>query len=141
MVVYPFEVHTPYRKFYADSVELIIIRLIDGDIGVYANHSFFTAPTSAGTVRIKNKRGEWHNAFISEGILEVKGHKTVLMVDAAEWTEEIDYDRAIAAKKRAEEKLSSSMLKFEAEATKVSLARADARIKAYELNSATKTVY
>lgn len=129
---YPFEIHTPYRKFYADSVEFVLVRLLDGDIGVYANHAFFIAPVSAGVVKITDKTGQTLYAFTSEGILEVKGHKSVLMVDAAEWPNEIDKDRALAEKKRAEEQIASAALKFETERAVVSLKRAEARLKAAE---------
>jgi F-type H+-transporting ATPase subunit epsilon len=131
--LYPFEIHTPYRKFYSDSVECIIMRLVDGDIGIYANHAFFTAPVCAGIVRIKDKKGEWISAFTTEGILEVKGHKTVLLVEAAELPQEIDHERAVEEKKRTEEIINENGLKFEVDKAKLGLARAEARIKAWEL--------
>jgi F-type H+-transporting ATPase subunit epsilon len=119
--------------FYASNVESIVVRLVDGDIGVYANHAFFTAPVCAGVIKIKDKKGEEHFAFTSEGILEVKGHKTVLMVDAAEWPSEIDTERASAAKHTAEEKLASAAPRFELDDAKARLNRAEARLKAAEL--------
>jgi F-type H+-transporting ATPase subunit epsilon len=132
MLLYPFEIHTPRRKFYGDSVEAIIVRLIDGDIGVYANHAFFTAPICACVLKIKEKNGEWKSAYISEGILEVKGHKTVLLVDAAEWPEEIDYERALAQKKTAEAQMQENNFKIEINKAKIRLARAAAQIEASE---------
>jgi F-type H+-transporting ATPase subunit epsilon len=131
--LFPFEVHTPYRRFFHDQIEALVITLIDGEIGVYANHSAFTAPVETGIMRIKDKDGHWRGAFTTEGILEVKEHKTVLMVDAAEWPEEIDKDRALEAKTRAEEHLSSGMLKFETDSAASSLKRASFRLKAWEL--------
>jgi F-type H+-transporting ATPase subunit epsilon len=131
--LYPLEIHTPYRQFYAGNVEALIVRLIDGDIGLYANHSFFVAPTCAGIVKIKDNTGKWLNAFATEGILEVKGHKTVLLIDVAEWPEEIDYERALAEKKQAEERIAESSMKFEANNAKISLAHANERIRAYTL--------
>ncbi|MDR0410804.1 MAG: ATP synthase F1 subunit epsilon [Treponema sp.] len=135
MAIYPFEIHTPYRMFYTNSVESIIVRLVDGDIGVYANHAFFIAPVCASIIKIKDKEGKELFAFISEGILEVKGHKTVLMVDAAEWPSEINKERAVSAKKKAEEKLASSVLKFELNNAKISLKHAELRLKAAELQN------
>ncbi|MDR1902949.1 MAG: ATP synthase F1 subunit epsilon [Treponema sp.] len=131
--LFPFEVHTPYRRFFLDSVEAIVLSLMDGEIGVYANHSAFTAPVNAGILKIKDKNGEWSAAFTTGGILEVKEHKTVLIVDAAEWPEEIDRDRALDAKKRAEEMLELGMLKFETENAAASLKRAVFRLKVWEL--------
>jgi F-type H+-transporting ATPase subunit epsilon len=131
--LFPFEVHTPYRRFFLDQIETLVITLIDGEIGVCAGHSAFTAPVLTGIMRIKDRDGRWRSAFTTEGILEVKEHKTVLMVDSAEWPEEIDRDRALAARRRAEEELKSKMLKFETSRALSSLKRADFRLKAWEL--------
>jgi F-type H+-transporting ATPase subunit epsilon len=132
-VLFPFEVHTPYRRFFADQIEALVITLIDGEIGVYANRSAFTAPVVTGIMRIKDRDGRWRGAFTTEGILEVKEHKTVLMVDAAEWPEEIDKDRALAAQQQAEKMLKSNLLKFETDSAASSLRRANFRLKAWEL--------
>jgi F-type H+-transporting ATPase subunit epsilon len=131
--LFPFEVHTPYRRFFHDHIEAQVITLIDGEIGVYADHSAFTAPVETGILRIKDRDGRWRSAFTTEGILEVKEHKTVLMVDAAEWPEEIDQERALEAKERAESTLRSKMLKFETDNAASSLKRAKFRLKAWEL--------
>ena len=131
-VLFSFEVHTPYRLFYSAPVESILLTLMDGEVAVYANHSPFTAPVIPCLLKIKDKDGNWRTAFIAEGILEVKNHKTVLISDAAEWPEEIDYERAIAAKEKAEKTLEDGMLKFEIEAAASYLKRAEMRIKARE---------
>lgn len=124
-----FEVHTPYRLFFSDKVEIITLTLADGEIGIYANHSPFTAPVLTGVLRIKDDKGIWRNAFISHGILEVKDIKNVLMVDAAEWPEEIDRERALLSKYEAEETLNDSQLKFEVYKAKERLWRANCRLK------------
>ena len=131
-VFFPFEVHTPYRLFYSASVEAIILTLIDGDVGVYANHTAFTAPVLSCILSIKEKDGNWKKAFIAEGLLEVKNHKTVLISEAAEWPEEIDLERARAAKEQAETTLAEGTFKFEKESVISSLRRAKMRIKAVE---------
>jgi F-type H+-transporting ATPase subunit epsilon len=131
--LFTFEVHTFYRLFYSDKVETIVLPISDGEIGILANRSPFTAPVLTGILRIKDKQGVWQEAFITEGILEVKEHKTVLLVDAAEWPDEIDYERAVAAKARAEENIKSSLFKFEALTEEATLKRAETRIKAWGL--------
>jgi F-type H+-transporting ATPase subunit epsilon len=131
--LFTFEVHTPYRRFFAEQIEGITITLIDGEIGVYANHSLFTAPVRTGILKIKDKDGVWREAFTTEGILEVRHHTVILMVDAAEWPEEIDYERALAAKTKAEETIESGMLKFEVDNAKANLKRAETRIKVWGL--------
>ncbi|MDR0375266.1 MAG: ATP synthase F1 subunit epsilon [Treponema sp.] len=134
--LFPFEIHTPYRRFYSDAVECIVVSLVDGEIGVYAGHTFFTAPTQAGIVKIKDKKGVWQSACATEGILEVKGHKSVLLVDAAELPEEIDYDRAVEEKRRAEDAIhNGGGFTFEVDRAKISLARAEARLKAWGMRA------
>ena len=130
---FTFEVHTPYRLFFTGRVESFVLNLSDGEKGVYANHSRFIAPTLSCVLRIKDKKGVSRSAFVSEGILEMKEFKTVLIVDAAEWPEEIDRERALAAKQKAEEIIKTSTLKFEIDRVKLKLLRAEFRLKAAEL--------
>ena len=126
-VLYNFEVHTPYRPFFTGRVEAVILTLMDGEIGVYAKHSPFTAPVLSCILRIKDDSG-WRSAFITEGILEVKDHKTVLMVDSAEWPEEINAERARAAKQKSEESIKSASEKFELDRAKARLRLAEYRL-------------
>ena len=137
-VQFRFEVYTPYRILFSDWVEAIVLTLIDGEAAVYAHHSAFTAPVTPCVLSIKDKDGIWKTAFTSEGILEVKDHKTVLVSDAAEWPEEIDHERAMAAREKAEQTIKEGMLKFETEAASASLKRANMRIKVYENSNAAK---
>jgi len=127
-----FEVYTPRRIFFSDSVEAIVITLSDGEAAVYANHEHFTAPVTPCLLKIKDKNGAWKTAFTSEGVLEVTSHKTILLSDTAEWPAEIDYERAKEAKERAEGEIKSAMLKFETEAASAALKRATMRLKVRE---------
>jgi len=52
------------------------------------------------------------------------------MVDAAEWPDEIDQERARAAKQKAEENMKAASLKFEVDNAKAQLRRAEYRLKA-----------
>jgi F-type H+-transporting ATPase subunit epsilon len=132
-VLFNFEVHTPYRPFFIGMVESVILTLVDGEIGIYAHHAAFTAPSVSGILRIKDDKGVIRHAFIADGILEVKDHKDVLMVDAAEWPEEINPERSRAAMRKAEERLKSTRVKLEADRIKAKLRRAQFRLKAWEM--------
>jgi F-type H+-transporting ATPase subunit epsilon len=136
--LFTFEVYTPYRLFYADSVESVTLTLQDGEIGIRANHDFFTAPAVSCVLNITDKQGRRKTAFITEGILEVTHHKTVLLVDAAEWPEEIDGARAEAAKEQAQETLKSGMLKFEINNARAALKRAEIRLKLRDMRPASE---
>ncbi|MDR0494523.1 MAG: ATP synthase F1 subunit epsilon [Treponema sp.] len=131
--LFNFEVHTPYRPFFIGMAESVVLTLVDGEIGVYAHHAAFTAPSVSCILRIKDENGVIRHAFIAEGILEVKDHKDVLMVDAAEWPEEINPERARAALRKAEERLKSPRVKLEADRVKAKLRRAQFRLKLWEM--------
>ena len=83
--LFTLEVHTPHRLFYSDSVEAILLTLIDGQAAIYANHSPFTAPVIPCRLKIKENNGSWRTASIAEGILEVMSRKIILISDSAEW--------------------------------------------------------
>ena len=133
--LFDFEVHTPHRLFFSARVEAVVVTLMDGEVGIYANHSTFTAPSVSCILHIKDDKGQWRSAFVSDGILEVKDqskYKNVLIVDDAQWPEEIDRERALAAKNQAEKELETAMLKFEIDNAKAKLRRAEFRLKAWE---------
>jgi F-type H+-transporting ATPase subunit epsilon len=134
-VLFDFEVHTPYRSFFIGRVESIVLTLMDGEVGVYANHSSFTSPVMSCILRVKDDKGISRSAFITDGILEVKNEKTVLMVDAAEWPEEIDTERAQVAKQEAEQAVKAASFKFELGRAKAHLRRAEFRLKAAALKT------
>jgi len=127
--LFNFEVHTPKRLFFSGKAEAITLALKDGEIGIYANHSPFTALSVTGILRIKDDSGNWRNAFVSGGVLEVKEHKNVLMVERAEWSDEIDKGHVLEAKQEAEETLKNPQLKFETDKAKEKLRRAEYRLK------------
>jgi F-type H+-transporting ATPase subunit epsilon len=130
--LFNFEVHTPQRLFYTGRTQVIIIGLVDGEIGIYANHSPFTALSVSGVLRIEDGSGSWRSAFVSGGVLEVKEHKNVLMVESAEWPEEIDIERVLESKKLAEETLKNPNIRFEVDKMKEKLRHAEYRLKVLE---------
>ena len=134
MKTFKFELYTPYRRFFYDEIEALTLTLTDGDITIYANHSFMTAPVRTGVLRIKTKNGEWKNAFIADGILEVRAHSTIVMADDAEWPEEIDRERAEKSLATAQESLGTGTFKFETSAAEAASRRAQFRIKVKDGN-------
>ena len=132
MKPFKFELYSPYRRFFSGEVEALTLTLPDGEITIYADHSFLTSPVMAGFIKIKTPEGTWKNAFISDGILEVKAHNTIVMTDSAEWPEEIDKERAEKALAAAQETLDASTFKFETTTAEAAVRRAKFRLKVKE---------
>ncbi|MBU5676600.1 F0F1 ATP synthase subunit epsilon [Alkaliphilus sp. MSJ-5] len=101
------QIVTPSRMFYDDEVEMTIVRTIEGDVGIMRNHMLMVAPLKIGKIRIK-KDGQFKEAAISEGFIQIESDYTRIITDSAEWPDEIDVKRAEEAKERAERRLAAS---------------------------------
>ena len=83
---------------------MVIVPGIDGQLGILPHHTRLISALGTGELRIK-KGGTEQILFISGGFVEVRPDKVVVMADLAEHSEEIDEQRAIEARKRAEAEL------------------------------------
>ena len=124
------EIVTPNRVFYSDKVEMVVVREFDGEVGILKNHIPIVIAVDSGSIRILEEDGEWVDAAVSEGFMEIKQDSSVMLCDTAEWPDEIDERRALESKMRAEEKLRSKLSKIEYLKTQAALSRAIARLKA-----------
>jgi F-type H+-transporting ATPase subunit epsilon len=130
MKTFNFEAYTPSRPFFSGQVRAVTLSLPDGEISVYADHAPFTAPVETCLLKLRDEEGKWKIAFISNGLIEVKHSRTVLLTEAAEWPSEIDRSRAEAAKKDATTVLQTPGLSFQTSSAKQRLKRAETRLKA-----------
>lgn len=126
---YKFEVVTPIKTFYSDEVELIVFETANGQMGVMADHIPMLIANKPCTLKVQ-KAKETKYAFISEGFIEINDNKVTAIVDSAEWSDEIDVERAKNSKKRAEDEITNKKhdkgMNVE---LKASIERSNARIK------------
>ncbi len=94
-----------------------------------AKHAPTVVAVSVGPLKI-NADGKWIEAVVTDGFAEIMPDKVILLTDTAEYPEEIDINRAKAAKQRAEERLQRQLSNIEYTRSKAALARAMARLKA-----------
>lgn len=99
------EVVTPDRVMYSDDANMVIVKTTEGDMGIMKNHESVVAPLKTGSLKVKNPSGEMMWAACSAGFLSVDNDVVKVIVDSAEWVDEIDLERAIEAKRRAEERI------------------------------------
>lgn len=123
------EILTPDRKFFWGDVESIIVKTPTGEMGILKDHMPLVVLIDTGAIQIK-KDGEWFEAVLSQGFMEVKQNKVVILIDTAEWPDEIDMNRAKAAKERAEERILRKASHTEYIQSKAALERAMARLAA-----------
>ncbi|MGE4484183.1 MAG: F0F1 ATP synthase subunit epsilon [Oscillospiraceae bacterium] len=122
------EIVIPDGKFFADDVEMLIVDTPEGEMGVLCNHMPLVTAVSIGAIRIK-KNGGWRDAFLSEGFMEIRQNKAIIVADTAEWPEEIDANRAKAAEERALERLQHHLSHVEYMRTQAALQRSLSRLR------------
>lgn len=95
---------TPDGPVYESDVKMVSTKAASGELGILPGHVPMVAPLAIGAVRLK-KDGHTDLVAVSGGFLEVRPDKVTILAQAAENANEIDIDRAIRAKQRAEERL------------------------------------
>ncbi|SFX63400.1 F-type H+-transporting ATPase subunit epsilon [Thermoactinomyces sp. DSM 45891] len=101
------DIVTPEKKVYSEDVDMIITRAADGDIGIMPKHAPLVSPLQATIVRIKND-GQEEEIAVSGGFLEVRPDQVTILAESAETASEIDKNRALQAKERAERRIHSA---------------------------------
>lgn len=116
------------RIFFQGECEHIVIRAIDGLIGIMAGHEPLVTSLPTGEMKYMVD-GEWHYAAISGGFIQVMPDSAVILADSCELPEEIDIKRAEEAKERAAEMLRQKQSIKEYYQTQAALNRAINRLK------------
>jgi len=98
------EVVTPKGPIVSEEVDIVTAPGFAGEFGVLANHAPFLSTIKIGTLRYK-KDGTEQELMVSGGFCEVSNNKITFLVESAERGHEIDADRALQAKERAEKRL------------------------------------
>lgn len=94
----------------------------EGNFEVLYNHASLMSALEVGIITIKNET-KIDEYSVSNGFVEINNNLVTVIVESAEHKDDIDLDRAIAAKKRAEERLAI------ARETQVDVARAEAALR------------
>ena len=88
--------------FSENDVEMVIAPGAGGTLGILPNHAPLVTTLAAGELRVR-KGGNDQSMIVFGGFMEVTPSKVIVLADVAEKVEEIDVQRAEAARRRAEE--------------------------------------
>ena len=118
---------TPARAIVHEEVDEVEIPGEEGFFGVLPGHAPLLAALRTGTLWYR-KGSEKQYAFIDAGFAEVLPDHVTILAQIAERAEEIDVQRAEAAKRRAEERLARGAHDVDAERARIALIKAIARL-------------
>jgi len=125
------EIVTPERKVYEDEVDMVIVRGVEGELGILPNHIPFVTPLKIAPLEIK--KGSNREAIaVSGGFMEVRKNKVVILAETAELPGEIDLERAKAAKERAQRRMQAKKEEIDFRRAEMALQRAATRINVAE---------
>jgi len=125
------EVVTPERKVYAKEVNMVIVKGMEGELGIQANHVPLVTPLKVAPVVIKTN-GKAEEIAVHGGFVQIGKEKVVILAETAELPGDIDYNRAKAARERAERRLANKKDHIDHRRAELALQRALARIEVSE---------
>ncbi len=98
------DIATPERVMLDEEVDMLEAPGASGEFGVLPGHVAFLTTLRHGEIRLLTQ-GRTRFIATSGGFAEVVDNKVTLLLDTAEFSEEIDLDRARKARERAESAL------------------------------------
>lgn len=105
MANYHLRIVTPDRLVFDGMAESLIVRTVDGDVCILANHINYLAPLGIGEARVVAEGAKSRSAAVNGGMLSVVDNDVNVIATTFEWADEIDVARAEHAKEQAEQRL------------------------------------
>lgn len=98
------EIVTPQGIVFSDAAQSCTVPGAEGQFQVLKNHADMLAVLEVGKIRVNGKEGE-KTLATSGGYIEIKKNYISIVVESAEFAEQIDIERAKSAQERAKERL------------------------------------
>ncbi len=123
------EVVTPQKSVVSEEVEIVVAPGSEGEFGALKGHTTFLTSLKLGTLRYKGADGKEKFVFINGGFAEVLPQKVTILAESAERRKDIDVERAMKAKERAEKRLAAKTPDTDLIRAEAALRRALYRLK------------
>ena len=129
MSLFPLQIITPDKIFFDGSVQRLVVRTTEGDIGILAKHEKYVAALPSGPVRVTLEDGTERIAALSGGALKVSPDRTAILANAVEWAEDIVVEWAKRSEEDALRRKEQSKTKQEQDLAELKLKRALNRLR------------
>ena len=126
------QIVTPDGLLFDGNAQKIILRTIEGDVGILPRHSDFVAPLAIGVARVFTSDRE-RNAACAGGMVSVTNGVVRVVASTFEWSEDIDVERALKAKEKAQTRIEESKRSdYDHRLAEIKLKKSLARLSASE---------
>ena len=102
------EIVSQDRTVFTDDVDIVVLPGAAGEMGILPKHAPVLTTLKYGVIKVR-KSGKEEMFTVAGGIAEVQPDVVTVLADAAENVEDIDINRAEAARRRAEEVLAKGI--------------------------------
>lgn len=126
------EIITPGKVVYSGEAIRLQAPSTAGYFEILYNHTPFLSALKTGKIKVTAAAGKKYFA-ISGGFAEVYKNKVIVLAETAEPSEEIEVNRALAAKQRAEHRLLEHLPETDIPRARVALVRALNRLSVARL--------
>ncbi len=127
--LFDLKIITPDRVFYSGKASFLELNTVEGEIGIYKNHIPMTTVLEPGIATITEEGGNKKEAALHTGFMEILGDRITILAEIAEWSDEIDRNRAQEAKIRAERRLQNDKSNINITRAELALHKALVRIE------------
>ncbi len=127
------EIVTPEAKIYSETVDMVTLPGVEGEMGIFPNHVPLMTQVAAGEVAVR-KGSQVQHLAVGDGFVEITGDRVAILTDMAIKSDDIDEVKAEEARKRAESRLQEKLTAEETASVTAALAHSLAQLKVKRRN-------
>lgn len=124
MSTFPLQIVTPDGSFFQDEAEKLVVRTVNGDVCILAQHCDYVTALGMGEAQVFTADGQKRTAACIGGMLAVTNGRVRLVPTTFEWADQIDTERAARSEARAREQMAQKVSGRELELAQARLKRA-----------------
>ena len=121
------QIVTPQGIAFSDDVEIVLLRSVEGQIGILPQHTRLMTQMLPGEMMVR-KNGREQFFAVGEGLVDVTAEQVAIATDMAIDADNIDEAKAEEARRRAEARLRDKISDEEVASVNASLARSLAQL-------------
>lgn len=129
MTTFHLDIVTPEKTVYSGEIVHFQAPGVDGSFGVLARHQPLLSALGIGRVGFREADGTERVLALGGGFANVSTDGATILAEAAEFGDEIDVERARAARDRAQDRLNNRTPEVDADRAQAALTRALWRLR------------
>lgn len=117
------------RSLFEGEANFILARSLSGELGILPQHAPLLAVLAPHALRIDKSDGDREEIFVGGGFMEVLPDRVTVLADIAEHVDEINLERAEAARHSVQERLQGELPDAERRSLEQELVAAEERLR------------